>query len=346
MKDILNKESVLELYKMCTTAKQIALVAHIKPDGDAVGSTVAFASFLESRSLNARIILPHPVTNTLEFIAREDIIVDSERHEQAISYINGSDLIICLDLNTLSRAGELCDTIKARQCPKVLIDHHVPLEIDDFSLCIREVNTSSTCELLYYILLEMPGIDGDARRLPHECNYALMCGMTTDSNNFSNSVYPSTLKMASELIASGVDRDEILSKLLQNYRENRVRIMGKLLQEMSIVDGIAIMILNKANIERYDIQEGETEGIVNVPLCIADVHISIFAREDDTFFRLSVRSKQGYSARELTTSFFHGGGHEQASGGRVFIPDDIANAGEIKSYLERVAAQFMKKNQL
>lgn len=170
-----------------------------------------------------------------------------------------------------------------------------------------------------------------------------MCGMTTDTNNFANSVFPGTLSMASGLLEAGVDRDAIIGHIYNEYRENRVRAMARLLADMKITpEGVAIMVLDKGTQDSLDIREGETEGFVNIPLSIKDVKISIFAREDGPLFRVSVRSKRGWSANSMAIRFFHGGGHEQAAGGRILIPEDIAGPQEAGAFLAGVAARFMK----
>jgi phosphoesterase RecJ-like protein len=173
---------------------------------------------------------------------------------------------------------------------------------------------------------------------------ALMTGMTTDTNNFANSVFPSTLQMASELLAAGVDRNALLGHLYQNYRENRFRAMGAVLAERMVVrpDGVAYIILDRAFLQRFDIQEGETEGFVNLPLGIGGVRISLLLREDEGHFRVSIRSKAGVSANRLATEVFHGGGHEQAAGGKLHFPQDIATPADAEKFVSDVTARFMR----
>ena len=172
--------------------------------------------------------------------------------------------------------------------------------------------------------------------------------MTTDTNNFANSTYPSTLQMASELLAAGVDRQEILSGLYNSYRENRFRFMGEYLSDKLTITpyGLAYAVITTEDLERYDIREGETEGFVNMPLGIAEVRMSIFLRQEGNLFRVSVRSKQGVSANRCATMYFNGGGHENASGGRLAIPQDVESAGAAREYIERSCSEFFSKDEL
>ena len=171
-----------------------------------------------------------------------------------------------------------------------------------------------------------------------------MIGMTTDTNNFANSVFPSTFQMASELIASGVDRDALLVQIYNSYRENRVRLMGYMQSEqLHILDnGAAYMVMTKEILRRFDLQEGESEGLVNVPLAIGKVKLSVLLKEDDGHFRVSVRSKKGTSAQQLAVQYFHGGGHENAAGGKLFIGEDIPGADAAQAYVENALQSFMK----
>ena len=184
-----------------------------------------------------------------------------------------------------------------------MIDHHLNPDRASFELVFSETEVSSASELLYQVLLALPGV-GSAERLPLDVLTPLMAGMTTDTNNFANSVFPGTLRMASELIAAGVDRDRILSDLYNNYRENRLRLMGYLLSDNLVItpEGAAVMILDKETQERFGFRQGESEGFVNIPLAVSDVKISLFLTEEDGKFRVSIRSKRGISANKLASS--------------------------------------------
>ena len=169
-----------------------------------------------------------------------------------------------------------------------------------------------------------------------------MTGMTTDTNNFANSVFPSTLTMASELLAAGVDRDKILNCVYSNYRENRLRLMGFMLHDkMTIMaNGVSYMILDKSTQERYGFEDGESEGFVNMPLALAKVNVSMFLTEEDTKFRVSIRSKRGFSANSFAMKYFNGGGHEQAAGGSLYFGKDISSPEEAESYIIKSSKEY------
>lgn len=323
-------------------ARRVCVVSHQHPDGDALGSASALVSCLKSfYGAEALAVVPDAFPRQLDFMAG-DVLVHSEDPGRVRGFLSESDLVVCVDLNALSRTAGLADEIRAVSCPRVVVDHHLDPCREDFDLVFSETEVSSASELLFSILMQLPPVDGDASRLPSDAALSLMAGMTTDTNNFANSVYPSTFRMASALLAAGVDRDALLSRLYNEYRENRYRMMGEYLSSMKITpQGMAYMVLSREVAARFDLADGETEGFVNMPLGIGNVKVSVFAREDDGFFRISVRSKKGFSANRLSKECFHGGGHECAAGGRLSVPEDISGVEDAGRYMEEVSARFV-----
>ena len=170
-----------------------------------------------------------------------------------------------------------------------------------------------------------------------------MTGMTTDTNNFGNSVYPSTLQMASALLAAGTDRDRILSMLYNRFSEMRLRLMGHMMKDLLKItdDGVAYIILDSSTQKEYHIGEGDTEGFVNMPLSIDKVKMSILLKEDEDRLRVSIRSKKGISANRCARQYFNGGGHENAAGGRLRIPEDVTDIFNAGAYIEEHTHTFM-----
>ena len=341
-------ESTKALLSLLKEAGNIVIATHHHPDGDAAGSSTALMHFINGTiAPKAQVILPTALPESLGFLLDGKVSIAEDDMGKAIAAINSCDLLICLDFNTFSRTDALEEPLRGCKARKVLIDHHLKPDTDSFDLVFSRTDTSSASELLYDILMLMPGVDGDAARLPEATATALMTGMTTDTNNFANSVFPSTLRMASALLAAGVDRDALIDRIFNCYRENRYRAMGWLTGEnMRITpDGVAYMILREEDRERFDLHEGDTEGFVNIPLGIRTIKMTIFLREDDGFFRVSVRSKRGISANMLARTYFHGGGHEQAAGGRLYWPGDIAGPEDAAEYIEQATARFMQSEE-
>lgn len=333
-------KKIAKLKGILDGASKITVLGHTHPDGDALGSTTALCVCL--RDLLGKspvLIFPDTPADNLLFILDKgiDCIFADKSPSEALSAIEGSDTIILLDCRSFSRIEQLGDPCRTASARKVLIDHHLNPQEDEFDLVFSTPDISSASELLYWILT---GIFG--RTLPEKAREAILSGMTTDTNNFANSVFPSTMKMASELIADGTDRDKILNLIYNSYRENRIRLMGYMqYNEMRIMaEGVAYMVLTKEIQERFGYREGETEGLVNVPLSIGTVRMSVLATEKDGLFRISVRSKKGTSAQNLAAEFFHGGGHENAAGGKILLGEDVPSPADVPSYIEKSVKTF------
>lgn len=325
---------------MLEAASRVAVLGHIHPDGDALGSTTAMALFLrEKLGKEVSCILPDTPPENLHFILAPAIpyLFYDKDAQAAVETVKKADLVILQDCNAFNRTEGLEESLKASSARKILIDHHLNPDENSFNLVFSTPDISSTCELLYWILKEM-GWQPDVL-----IGSPLLAGMTTDTNNFANSVFPSTFRMASELLAAGVDRDAILEKIYWCYRDTRVRLMGYMQNEglHLLPEGAAYMILTKDIQQRFGLREGETEGLVNVPLSIENIRLSLLAKEDQGHFRVSVRSKRGTSAQNLARQFFHGGGHENAAGGRI-LPEDFSPAQGIQAYVEQILKAFLQ----
>jgi len=350
MKDI-NSGSISMFETLAAEARKISIVTHMKPDGDAMGSSMAMYHFLKSAGKSPKVILNDPYPAYLSFLvsgeASEDICIFADNPEKASEEISGSDLIICLDFNAFHRADRLEKPLAEAEGRKLLIDHHLNPARELFDLSFSETEISSASELLYHILMSTDRISGNAKELGEKCMEALLTGMTTDTNNFANSVYPSTLRMASSLLEAGTDRDAILDRLYNQFSENRLRIMGHMMKDLLTItaDGVAYIVLDRKTQKEYGIAEGDTEGFVNMPLSIADVRMSILVKEDVERIRVSIRSKRGTSANMCAKEWFNGGGHENAAGGRLYVPEDIAGIEDVSSYIEDKTHLFLNKDE-
>ena len=340
-----HQESIQAFRSMIRQASRMAVVAHTHPDGDALGSCTALSLWLAGKGKKVTCVLPDNPADNLQFILSPDVRylyfdTDASAAEAAI---READLVVQLDCNHFSRTEGLEPFLKASTARKILIDHHLNPDRESFELVFSTPEVSSASELLYWVLKAADGDTLGPLGLGMTIGTALMAGMTTDTNNFANSVFPSTFRMASELIAAGVNRDALLEQLYNSCRENRVRLMGYMQYEglKILPEGAAYMILTKDIMTRFNLREGESEGLVNVPLTIGTVKLSVLLKEDEGHFRVSVRSKKGTSAQQLAARFFHGGGHENASGGKLHIGTDISRADAAEAYVVDALKTFL-----
>ncbi|MDO5443264.1 MAG: DHH family phosphoesterase [Bacteroidia bacterium] len=347
MEDIISPDRIQLFAEMIERADKISIVTHTRPDGDAIGSSIALSGFIRSAyGKDTAVTVANAWSSSLDFIIDDNDRMRLFRHdtdkEGTERRLAESDLLICIDCNGFDRTETLRPLLEASHAEKALVDHHLNPHTEDFGVWFSTPEISSACELLYWIMMEMPGIDGVTSRIPMHSLEALMSGMTTDTNNFSNSVWPSTLMMSSQMLAAGVDRDRIISELYNRYRENRMRMIGyALYKKMEVLpEGLAYIILTAEELRSMDIEEGELEGLVNIPLGMDNVRMSLLMKEDDGYFRVSLRSKTGTSANRFASAHFNGGGHELASGGRLYFPRDIADRSMAEEYVRAKAFEF------
>jgi len=312
-------------------SSDILIISHINPDGDAVGSVVAMQKYLELRGKKAKIVLPGAYPQYLSFLDDDNNIIVYERGDTYTEYfLKKADLIIVLDLNRLDRIDKMQSAVTGSQAVKILIDHHPQPVKEEFDLVISDEKISSTCELLFWLFCSSEKLLSGSDEIPHfPLNLAksLYVGIITDTNNFSNSVSSSTFGSASELLGMGIDKDAIQDLVFGGFSEGRMRLMGHMLLNKMVIlperkAGYMTLTLEEQRMSRYE--EGDSEGFVNLPLRIKGVEISALFTEREDVIKVSFRSSSEFSVNKFARKFFNGGGHERASGGKLFMKlDDV-----------------------
>lgn len=234
----------------------------------------------------------------------------------------------------------MSELLRSSTAKKILIDHHPEPEREYFDLVYSSTDTSSTCELLFWLLMECSDIQNDVMKMPFLCAEALGTGMITDTNNFNNSVVSSTFEMSSLLVKRGVSLEQINKTVFGSYSENRMRLMGAVLsQDMMVLNDIkaAFIILSLERQKKFDYQIGDSDGFVNLPLLIKGIGVSALFVEKEGFVRVSLRSKGEISVNRLSNLYFNGGGHDRAAGGKLKMP-----INEVPAYFEKSLRDFIK----
>lgn len=296
-------------------ASNVVITCHVSPDGDAIGASLCLWHVMRNLGKNAVVLTPDILSKSLSFLPGADEIISySNNSLRAREIVSASDLIFCLDYNNLSRLDSMQSLIKESIVTKVLIDHHLdPERFTDY--IFSDSTSSSTCLLLFQILSKLNYgdlIDKDAA----ECVYT---GMMTDTGNFTyNSSDPSLYIAISQLLERGIDKDKIYSVVCNTNSESRLRLCGYALnQKMTLYyeHKAALIVLNKEDLVHYNYKNGDTEGLVNIPLSVPGIVYSAFIREDDNYIKISMRSKGDFPVNVICEKYFNGGGHLNAAGG-------------------------------
>lgn len=301
-------------------AERIVIVAHVAPDGDAIGSSLGLWHFLNSQDKVANVIVPNAFPDFLRWMpGSKDVLLYDRYKEFADKLIAEAEIICCLDFNALSRIDAMADAIKAAKGKKILVDHHLYPE-DFCDITISHPNISSTSELVFRLICRM-GYFNEITKEGAECIYT---GMMTDTGGFTyNSNNREIYFIISELLSKGIDKDEIYRKVFNTYSEGRLRLMGYVLYDrMQVYPQFrsALITLSKAEQSRFQYVKGDTEGFVNIPLQMKGICFSVFLREDSdkNMIKVSLRSVGHFPCNKVAAEFFNGGGHLNASGGEFY----------------------------
>ena len=325
MKNLFAKKQYAKLDEYLQQAKNVAIVIHTNPDGDAVGSSLALRYVLEMLNINATIVVSNELPDFLQWMDGSDKIeVYIRRKQQAREAIKTADLIFCLDCNSLSRTDILENVVRETTVPRILIDHHIELKDDkkdDFDLKFSYYPISSTAELVYRISVKLL----DTKRLPKNVAECLFCGMLTDTGAFTHSSsYSEFFKIVANLLDCGIEKDKILHLLYNNFSENRMKLLGYALSKMVVLPEYhtAYILLSHNELHQFNFQIGDTESFVNYPLSIKGIVLSVLLIEKDGFMKMSLRSQGNFDVNEFARKYFHGGGHFNAAGGKMFCKYD------------------------
>lgn len=296
--------------------KRIAILSHRNPDGDAIGSSLGLQKYLDKIGHDTTVLFPSEFPDFVEWMeGSQEIVIYDNEPERSEEIINNSEMIFCLDFNGLSRIDDLGKFVEAQtETPKVLIDHHInPEDFADYTL--SDTSASSTCELVYDFIQLL----GDRENLDVRIATDLFVGILTDTGSFKYSTSAKLYKTAADLVELGVDDYGIQDRLFNSMTEKQLRLLSYCLSNrvMKIFDEYCtgIIVLSQHDYKRFDIQRGDTEGIVNYILKIKHIRFAALITEQPNIVKLSLRSTGDFSVQEIAKKYFKGGGHKNASGG-------------------------------
>lgn len=315
---IIDEAVIDRLRSLINGAKNVVLTCHLSPDGDAIGSTLALCHVLHRLGKNAAVVTPDMVPKALNFLPfMRDVVVFTKNELRARHLVEHAHLIFCLDFNSIHRIDKLGEVVMQQRVPRVLIDHHLnPQPVFDVSISFPEL--SSTCELVYRVLLQL-------RMLNLIDRYAAQClytGMMTDTGNFTYSCEnPELYEIQASLMRRHIDKQWLFKMAMNTFSTDSLRLQGYALSEKMEVladQGAALITLTQDELKRFNYRKGDTEGLVNKPLAIPGVRWVAFFRQDPEYIKVSCRSQGDFSVDAICHDYFNGGGHTNAAGGEFY----------------------------
>lgn len=313
------EETIEQLKEKLVPGTKAVIIPHISADGDAMGACSAFSMALGKAGINCQIISCDFLPDYLRWLKNMDRAISfQEKPEKSKVCIAEADFIFMLDHNTLKREGDLEPFVRAAAAPKVIIDHHP--EPDCMDYVISDTRVSSTCELLYTVITRLWGRE----MISSDIANALYTGINTDTGGLShNSSRPETYLVIADLLKLGLDKAYVHEHLYQMNRLSRLRLIGNaLLNKLTIHPHypLAFIPISLEELEKFEYKDGDLEGLVNIPLSIEDVCVSIQITQRKERVKLSFRSKGNIPVNEWAKKYFNGGGHLNAAGGQMELP--------------------------
>lgn len=322
-------ENLSKLKELLSVPKRIVIVTHIKPDGDAMGSSLGLALYLRKYDHHVTVLSPSDYPEFLKWLPGNNVLptIDEASLEHAKLVIKNAHIIFCLDFSTMNRIADLAQPVLDAVAVKVMIDHH--LDPEDFAAFkLWDTTSASTTCLVYRLIemLEMLEADHDSGVVTYNTKNVidkdiatcLYTGLMTDTGGFRHgNTRHQEFQIASTLVELGADPHKIANEVLETNSLERLKLVGYALSEkLKVLPDlpVAYITLSKEEMERFGAQTGDTEGLVNHGLSIKGIKLAVFAYDRGSEIKLSFRSVGDFPANEVAKRF-NGGGHKNAAGG-------------------------------
>jgi len=306
-----------DLSTFLETPKNVVIVGHRNPDGDAIGSSLALKHYLTKKGHHATVVMPNDYPDFLQWLpGSENTFRFDWQNSQSQKAIQKSDIIFLLDFNTLHRVGaDMQNTLEKYPNDFVMIDHHQ--QPDDVKFMYSDVKVCSTSQMIYQYI-EM---NNDLSHIDKDIATCLYTGIMTDTGSFRfRSTTSKTHRIIADLIDKGAQNDRIHNNVYDSNSYNRLLLLGQALSNLQILPDYktAFITLTDEEKKRFDFQKGDTEGVVNYALSLKGIIFAAIFIEDkeQSIIKISFRSKGSFSVNKFSRNHYNGGGHDNAAGGR------------------------------
>ena len=309
-------------------AKSLVITTHGKPDGDAIGSTVALARSLMACGVSVEVWYIGPVAEwTAEFTRGVKLREFAPGKPVEIAGLPDPDLSVVVDTGSWTQVAELKPWLVGRAGKTINIDHHLHGDAEMSSKRIVETACASCTQVLAPLCVKLLGVASVAK-LPLEIAEPLYLGLATDTGwlRYSN-VTPDTLRLAAELIEAGVDHTRLYRVIEQQDKPSRWQLLGRALNSLKLEDGgrVATMVLSLKDFAETGSDATETSGFADMVLAVSTVQVSAVLTEtavsagEPPLTKISFRSKPGPNAVDVNAvaNTIGGGGHARAAGAKT-----------------------------
>ena len=295
----------------------VVIIPHKNPDGDAMGSCLAWQGILNQLGHSTTVIAPNDYPTFLHWLPGHDsVLIYENNQEVADKLIAAADMVFTLDFNTLKRIDQMGVRVSESSAKKIMIDHHQ--EPDDFAdIMFSNPAIGSTCEFVFQIIEGL----GLVQNINKDIASSLYTGIVTDTGSFRfPSVTAATHRAVATLIDAGANHSQIHEKMKDNGRPDRLKLLGIALNNMIFIIKYrtAYITLSQDELDACNYQKGDTEGFVNYGLSVAGIEMAVLMTESkkENMIKISFRSKGDLAVNLFAKTYFEGGGHINAAGGK------------------------------
>jgi phosphoesterase RecJ-like protein len=305
------------------------LVAHVRPDGDAIGSVVGLWHVLRDLGRRPTAVFYEDIPPRYAFVAEGVPIIRWGRDLDA-PRAGGHDLVCILDTCSFQQLEPIADFLKSTRPRLLVVDHHKTRDAVADAVLIDE-HAAATAQMVLGVC------EAGGWPVSRRAAEALFVGLGTDTGWFRvSNTTPAALEAAAKLARLGANPSELYERIYLSDPAARVRLIARVLSELKLVSGdrVAVQTLTRRTLADCGATDAMTEEIVNEPMRIATVNVSIFCSEspDNGPIRVNLRSKRDIDVAVLAQQF-GGGGHARAAGARV--------PGTLEDVVARVTAAVL-----
>lgn len=324
------RRSAIERLAPYFTSGRVALSTHLNADGDGCGSETALARMLAARGLEPRIVNPTPWPEMFDFLLGDDVDDQTRRGSKALKEV---DLLVVLDISDVKRLGVLTDSVRAMTVPKLVIDHHIASDEPAGSVVVSDTTACATAELVYDVAVVM------GWELTPAMARSLYTGMLTDTGGFRfSNTSPRCLAVAAQLLACGVDPEDMYTRIYASAPAGRIRLMADVLGTLQVDEaaGLTWLSMGADALERHSVRAEDLDGIVEHARSIAGTRMALFFRDlGHNKVKVSFRSTGATDVNAFARQF-GGGGHAKAAGALV-----TGGLGEVRDQVVEAARRFL-----
>jgi len=291
-----------------TPGRKVAISTHLNADGDGCGSESALARLLGAHGLTPWIVNPTPWPDMFDFLLGNDV---DDRTSRGSKALRGIDLLVVLDISDVKRLGVLTESVRALTVPKLVIDHHQPSDDPAGTMIVSDTTACATAELVFDLATVM------GWEITPAIARSLYTGMLTDTGGFRfSNTSPRCLTVAGQLLACGVDPEDMYTRIYASAPAGRVRLMAEVLGTLQVDEahGLSWLTIGADALERHGVKSEDLDGIVEHARSIAGTRMALLFRDlGHGKVKVSFRSVGGTDVNAFARKF-GGGGHAKASG--------------------------------